>query len=429
MKEATKGRVLVITYYWPPSGGPGVQRPLKFVKYLVKLGWTVDVLTVKDGEYPVLDPELEGEVPPEVKVIRSPAIEFFHWYKRLTGQDAKKGLDTFILNSKKVGFFGKVARWVRMNLFVPDARIGWVPYAIKAGGRHIRRHRPDVIFSTSPPHSLQRIAKVLSTQYGIPWVADFRDPWTNAFWDSGIGRTAFAERKNKRLEQSALRHATRITTVSKGVMKLLNAPAGKTDIIPNGWDEEDFKECNHPGNAKCTIVYAGYLAESQNPTGFLEALARLTPGQREVVRVEMYGRQDLAFHSSIQAHGVAHLFEFKGYVSHEEVIRRICRADILLLVIPKEHGTGILTGKLFEYLATKNFILGIGDPAGEAAAILRECAAGEMVDHDTVPSSLLTQQLERWKRGERVPVNETAIGRYSRRALARQLDKILEACK
>ncbi len=429
MRGTQKGHILLISYYWPPSGGPGVQRSLKFVKYLVRLGWRITVLTVKNGEYPVLDPGLESEIPPEVRVYKAKAISYFNWYKRLSGQDSKKGLDTFILNKKNPGLVSRIARWVRMNFFIPDARVGWIAQAVKEGRTLIRAQRPDLILSSSPPHSLQLIAQKLYREFDIPWIADFRDPWTKAFWDSGMKRMSRAERKNKEMERSVLRDADKVITVSRGVMELLPVDPAKVTIIPNGWDEEDFGNCVGRPNKKFTIRYAGYMAESQNPVAFLDALAALPEEVKSLVQVEMYGRQDEVVHEAIRTRGIARLFDFKEYIPHGQIIDKICQAEMLLLVIPKEYGTGILTGKLFEYLATRNFILGIGNPSGEAAEILRQCKAGVMVAHDQSPLEILKNQIKRWQNGEEFRPDEKAIARYSRRALTAKLDKVLSACK
>ncbi len=428
MKLVADRHVLVITYYWPPSGGPGVQRPLKFVKYLYRLGWKVTVLTVLNGEYPVLDKHLAEEIPEGVRVVTAPAISYFQIYKRIMGQKGK-GIDTFVLNNKKMGMLGRIARWIRMNLFIPDARIGWVKSAISAGRNIIQEDTPDIIFSTSPPHSLQLIARTLAEESGIPWVADFRDPWTKAFWDAGIKRSHWANMKNLALEQGVLQKANKIIGVSKGVLRLLQAPESKSIVLPNGYDDLDFKNCFEDSpNSKFTIVYAGFMAYTQNPINFFKALSRLPPEYQSQLVVEMYGKQDAVVHDTVNRLSLAPMIQWKGYVPHSEVVKVICKADMLLLVLPKEHGEGILTGKLFEYLATGNFILGIGASSGEAAAIINSCKAGIMIDHDSDPLDILLRQLQNWRKGKKHASDALEIQKYSRKALAKQLSQILDAC-
>ena len=175
-------KVLIITYYWPPAGGPGVQRVLKFAKYLPQFGWEPVILTVENGNFPAVDEGLLGEVPDNLKVYKTKTLEPFAIYNKLQGKDKTSAVDTFTITKSGKSFKDKLGNAIRSYFFIPDARKGWKPFAVKAGLDIIKKEKIDLIFSSSPPHSLQLIAKDLAKKTQLPSVADFRDPWFNAIW-------------------------------------------------------------------------------------------------------------------------------------------------------------------------------------------------------------------------------------------------------
>jgi len=422
-------KVLLITYYWPPAGGPGVQRMLKFARYLPKYGWEPIVLTVSNGEYPALDSGLAKDIPQDCQVYSSRTIEFFSLFKKLSGRKRTDRIETYILNSKPVSLKDRVFRWIRVNLFIPDARLGWYPFAVEACKRIIREEKPDLIFSSSPPHSLQVVARKLAIWSQLPWVADFRDPWTDAFWDKDIKRKWWADRLNKRLEQKVLEQATLVTTVSHGFQRLFNEKGRSSPIavITNGFDAADFSKGQKTTSSKMHLVYAGHIAASQNPVNLFQALAALPAALRQQIQVDFYGSQDNSVKQTIDRFGLSDLFVFHGYVNHNRVIQAMQNADVLCLLLPQRHAEGIIPGKLFEYLATGNYILGIGDTKGETARILADCEAGEMFDFDASIQSRLESLVINWNNQEGTVRRSTnKMDQYLRETLTQELARLFD---
>lgn len=428
-KTSSLKKVLIITYYWPPSGGPGVQRVLKFAKYLPEFGWKPIVFTVKNGEYPAIDKSLLDEVPNNCKVYRSDTVEFFSLFKILSGRKREEVIETYILNRKKVGIKDKVFQWIRQNFFIPDARIGWYFMGFKKGMKIIEHEKPDLIFASSPPHSLQLLAKRLSKKSGLPWIADFRDPWTQAFWDQDAGRTRISDLVNQRLEYNTTKAASACTTVSKGVAETFPVSyKHKFHIIPNGFDTEDFEDISFTDYPGFKITYAGHMASSQNPTNLWKSLKHLSDLYPDQIHIDLFGSIDSAVRSSIINSGLIEMVNFHGYIPHDEVIKEIFNTDVLLLLIPQKHGKGILTGKLFEYMATGNFILGIGDPECEAAKILNSTNSGKMFGYEDDLTDILTSLFSNPESGK-TTTTRTSIQKYSRKSLTNNLVNLFaEVC-
>lgn len=420
-------KVLILTYYWPPAGGPGVQRVLKFVKYLPEFGWEPIVLTVQNGEYPAIDESLRAEVPADIRVFQTRTVEFFSLFKRLSGRKKEAAIETFFLNRKKMPLKDRIFSWIRQNIFIPDARLGWIPFAVREGARILQEEKPSVIFSSSPPHSLHLAALRLSRKYQTPWVADFRDPWTEAFYEKGQARSALSRRINAYFEQKVLRRAHAVLSVNRSILELLyhQTPPGNAHAVPNGYDAEDFN-LKKKQSAQFRIVYAGHLDSSQNPERFFAALAALNDAHPGLVRADFYGKTDALIRESIRRYGLEDILHCQPYVPHAQILQVITDADLLLLLIPRPFSKGIVTGKIFEYLATRNFILGIGDPAGDAAQILQECQAGEMLSYEADPGDILEAQFQRWQQGLGTPSNAEAVSKYERRETAKSLAQILD---
>ncbi|MCK4715587.1 MAG: glycosyltransferase, partial [Candidatus Marinimicrobia bacterium] len=220
-------KVLIITYYWPPAGGPGVQRVLKFAKYLPEFGWQPIILTVKNGEYPAIDNSLQKEIPANCKVYNTFSIEPNFVYKKFTGMGSDEKIPTAVLAAENTNWKKRLANWIRLNLFIPDAKIGWIPFAVRKGKKIIKAEKPDIIFSSSPPPTVHLIARKLAKWSGIKWVADFRDPWTDIYHYNDVKRSAWSLNRDKDKEKEIVTSADEIITVSQNVAELLN------EKIPN----------------------------------------------------------------------------------------------------------------------------------------------------------------------------------------------------
>lgn len=421
-------KVLIITYYWPPSGGPGVQRILKFVKYLPEFGWEPIILTVEDGEYPVIDEGLLNEIDPNLKVYKSKSYEPFNVYKSFTGKNRNANIPKHVMNkSSGENIKQKLSRLIRANFFIPDARVGWIKSIEAEGLKIIAKEQPSVILSTSPPHSLQLGAKRLAEKSGLKWVADLRDPWTEAYWMKDIGRISPAHSIDKKFERSVVNRADDVIVVSNSLIQNYKN-TGRKDfhVLPNGFDNDDFYNLKKNDSDKFRILYAGGLSESQNPVNFFEAITKLDDQVKQNLDINFYG----SFHSSIldtiNKNNLSSLVQLHDYIPHGEVIKKMVDADLLLLLIPDtKYNEGIITGKIFEYLATRNFILAIGPPDGDAAEILGETGSGKVIDYSEDPSKSIIDEFERWRKKEKLQVNEEALSKYTRRSTTQILSQIL----
>ena len=377
-------KVLVVTYYWPPSGGPGVQRILKFCKYLPEFGWEPIVLTVKNGDYPNMDYSLEQEVEDlNIRVIKTKTFELFNLYKLIIG---KKSLPSFELNQSKKGFLSIISRWLRINCFIPDARKGWIPYGVIAGRDLLTKENIKLIFSSGPPHSLHFIAKKLKEESKIPWVADFRDPWTDLFYLEGYNRLKISEAKDIEKEMQILSSADLVTTVSPSIYNLLMGKNLKNniEIITNGYDEDDFLEIESIDNTKNSLVisYVGSMAKSQIPKSFFMAICELKK-KNIPIKIQFIGNVHPEAVLLIEKLEITDQINFIGYVSHNEAIKYMSASNYLLLVVPNtSNNKGIITGKVFEYLRSKSPIICIAPTDSDVAKIIHETQCGFIFNYD-----------------------------------------------
>lgn len=432
-------KVLIITYYWPPAGGPGVQRVLKFAKYLPQFGWEPIILTVENGNFPAIDKGLLDEIPPELKVYKTKTLEPFAIYNRLQGKDKSASIDTFTITKTGQSFKEKLGKAVRSYCFIPDARKGWKPFAVKAGMDIIKNEKIDLIFSSSPPHSLQLIAKSLAVKAKLPWVADFRDPWSTAFWLDDDQKTGWVNKTNVSKERSVFASLTHFTTVSRGVLdsfkSLYPRIEGCSSLLYNGYDEADYQAYDSTKNPCFTIRYIGTLAQTQNPELLFNALAQLRaekPEMAQLIKVEFWGKFDRAIKTSVDKCQLNDAVSFHPYVSHQKAVALMQTSDLLILVIPYGASVGILTGKLFEYMATGNPILGFGPKGCEAQQLVEDEKLG--VFPQDIPQLLteLENMLDKWKTKEQL-ISQGTNEQFSRRLLTKKLsevfDKTLKGCK
>ncbi len=381
-------KVLIITYYWPPSGGAGVQRWVKFSKYLQNFGYLPIVITVdaNDASYPITDYTLDKEIN-NVNVIRTKTFEPFTIYKKLLGK--KEIPFAGFANETKPGNMEMFSRFVRGNFFIPDARKGWNKYVLPVARKLIKEHNIKYLVTTSPPHSTQLIGLKLKKEYKLNWIADLRDPWTDVYYYKLMYHTRFATSIDKRLEKSVLSNADHVVVVSNSIKelfrkKLTGNSGNKIHIIPNGFDEVDFEGIKKRKNSTLTIIYTGTIADNYNLDNFLKAVDK---SNLENLTLRFIGKVSEYYKKVIDHLNIKTQTEFIAHVTHQEAINYMVSADLLLLVIPDvPYNSGILTGKLFEYLATGNTIIGIGPITGDASKIINDCAAGKMFDYNDLDS-------------------------------------------
>lgn len=372
-------KVLIFTYYFPPAGGVAVQRFLKFSKFLPEFGWEPIIVTVANGSYPYYDESLLKEISPSLKVYRTKTFEPFEFYNLLKGKKGKAMPVVSVGSHQNKSFFQKISEYIRANFFVPDARMGWVSYAVKQAEEILKNEKVDAIITTGPPHSTHLIGLELKEKFGVKWIADFRDPWTGIFYNNILPRTASTKQKDKALETKVLETADLVTVISPGMKKEFESRAKKIEVVMNGFDEEDFTNAGR--NAEVfTIRYVGNLMASQNVEIFWKAIRELRIANYEL-RIEFIGRVDDAVKNSIAENGLNDCVSYLDFVDHKKAVQLMQEASMLLFVIPDVKDNAlILTGKLFEYLASKAEMISFGPSDGNAAEILKQTGRKKMID-------------------------------------------------
>lgn len=420
-------KVLIITYYWPPSGGAGVQRWLKFAKYLPEFGWQPVILTVDPeyASYPQRDESLLSEVNPECLVFTTKSFELYNLYKLISGK--KEVPYGGFASGSKEGLFQKISKFLRGNFLLPDPRKGWNRYALKKAEELISQFNIETVVTTSPPHSTQLIGLKLKQKFNIKWIADLRDPWTDIYYYNQFMHTSLARYIDKQYERKVVENADLLITVSEDVKRIFAEKsklpvAEKTVVISNGFDEDDFRINEVQTELKKVITYTGTISEAYDVDGFLDALQSLDSDLKQHLLIRFVGKVPP---SVVQKFRNTQLeIELVGYVDHSKSIEYLLRSDLLLLVIPKvKNNRGILTGKFFEYLASRKPVLAIGPTNSDLAKIIQETKCGQMFDYaDSEGMCHFIQESLNCP----VSVNDSAI-EYSRKKLTGKLGTLLQA--
>lgn len=430
-------KVLIITYYWPPSGGGGVQRWLKFVKYLRDFGWEPIVYTPENPEAPQTDDSLLLEIPEGVEVLKTKVWEPYQLYKHFTGRKSDEKIQTAFLSEKKnPGLAEKLSVWIRGNLFIPDARRFWIKPSLKFLSKYLQENPVDAIVSTGPPHSMHLIGLKLFKKFKTPWLADFRDPWTNIDYYHDLKLTSFANHKHHLLEKEVLKTANAVTVVSPGMKAEFEAIVPRNySVITNGFDGADFHDIpkSDISSGKFSLSHIGSLVKTRNPEELWKALSLLIksePGFGAELEVRLIGKIDYFVKQSIESFGLQPFITEIDYLPHNQVIQEQLKATVLLLLInrtPNAHL--ILTGKLFEYLGAARPVLCIGPAKGDAAKIILETGAGlvsDFGDHEKLARNILALY-KAWKNKEDL-AKTIDNSRFERRnltaAMAEQLNMI-----
>lgn len=429
-------RVLIITYYWPPSGGSGVQRWLKMSKYLPEYGWQPVIYTTENAEYPSIDESLLKDVDPNMEVIRRPIFEPYSFYKRFLGikKDERVKVGFIHEKEKKQGWKERFSLWIRGNFFIPDSRRLWVRPSVRYLTEYLKEHPVDAIISTGPPHSMHLIAMKLRNEFGTPWIADFRDPWTEINYYNDLHLTRWADRLHHKLENLVLYRADKVVTVSPdGARRLGRIGNRNVRTIYNGFDrDDDSTTVVNPSN-KFTITYLGALSKIQNPEHLWEVLGEMVrehPEFAQNLQINMIGQIDNSVSHSIEAQGLSPFTSYSSYIPHNEVsaVNRSSTLLLLLLMPDSEpRAKGLVTGKLFEYMASGRPILCIGPENGDAARILRETHAGQTVSFENKEKikATINDLYQKFVEND-LPSNESKeVEKYSRKAMAAEYGRLL----
>lgn len=416
---------MILTYYWPPSGGSGVQRWMYFAKHLKSLGWEPIVITVdeKQASYPVLDFGLMQETK-DIKVVRTDTKEPLKIYAQLLGVSSKKSIPQGQVNRE--GWFSKTAAFIRGNFFIPDARKGWIPYALTEAKKYIRKEGIQKIITTGPPHSTHLVGLRLKALFGLQWWADFRDPWSDIFYNKDFYRTSWAKKKDIRWEQKVLQNADGILTTVGGslVQKFkINAPDQKFYVLPNGYDEALMSSIPKTKLNIFHVVYTGLLTDNQDYIPVMKALNDIA--EHRTIRLSLAGNISDHILENIRKTAPKMELDYKGYLTHKEAIALMKSGDLLLNFIFRGADQDMISGKLLEYLASEVPVLSIGNPQSEAGKLLNLASFAQMIDaKDNHAQKSFIQEAIQQKGKDRNTMPD--IQKWSRENIAVTLSNLLD---
>ena len=432
-------RVLIISYYWPPTGGSGVQRWVKFAKYLPEEGWQPVIYTPENPEQLAKDTSLETEVPEETEVIKTHIIEPYELYKKVLRKSghSKEAVEVNPVNAQHKSLLQKAAMWVRGNLFRPDPRCLWIRPSVRFLKKYLAEHPVDLIVSTGPPQSMHLIGLRLARETGLPWIADFRDPWTRIFYFKHLQMTKATERWHEKMEKKVLDEASAVVAVSPLVQQEFQAMTDTpVELITNGFDECDFEgsECTeaYGGPEKnFTITHTGLFAADGNPTVLWDVLSEKCAKDeqfRKLLKIKLIGKNDEQISKALEDRGLKDMLEDMGYQPHSAAVQEQRTASVLILPLRKEpEYKAVLPGKLFEYLASFRPVLGIGQTDGAMAMILNETKTGKVIDWEDKEG--ISEYIEKcWERHleGRLTTEGADLSHFTRRSITRRMVQLFE---
>jgi glycosyltransferase involved in cell wall biosynthesis len=382
-------KVLIITYYWPPSGGIGVQRCLKFAKYLRAFGWESVIYTAKNAQYPFLDKSNLKDDPKNITVLKHKIIEPFNLFKILSGRKKNDPISTVIhIREKKSKIIDNIAIWIRGNFFIPDARSLWIKPSIKYLTKYLKKNHIDAILTDGPPHTNTVIACKLSKKFNIPWLADFQDPWTQVDYYKLFKLSKWADKKHRKLEQEVFKTAKKITIASPSWKKDIEKIGAKNaDVIFWGYDEDDYKPfVNQTLDKKFTIAHTGLLGFDRNPDVLFDVLKDIKkeiPQFAEDIRINLAGMIDYSVIECIKQNGLEENTNNFGTISRNNALGLVMKAQLLLLPINKaDNAKGRIPAKLFEYLRSQRPILYLGPLNSDVANIINYTSSGKCFEYN-----------------------------------------------
>jgi len=419
-------KVLIITYYWPPAGGSGVQRWLKFVKYFRNFEIEPVVYTVENPKYPILDESLQKDIPKGIEVLKQP---IFEPNNILSFFGKKKSESAGFLNQKPT-FLGKVLQYVRANYFIPDARKFWIKPSVNYLIKYISENKIDAIITTGPPHSMHLIGLKLKQQLNVKWIADFRDPWTEIDYFHQLPLTKKAIKKHHFLEQEVLLNADKVLVVGNTMNKNYTKFSNNVVTITNGFDGEILTS-ERQLDSKFTITHIGLMNADRNPKMLWEVLAEIVLENEAFKKdfiLKLIGKVDASVVEAIADKKLQNNVEIVSYVSHNKVIEYQKKSQVLLLLLNNvPSAKGIITGKIFEYLMVNRPILAIAPKDGDLAEILNETAAGIVVDFEdkTKLKKTILELYSKYKKGN-LNVDSKHIEQFHRKELTKKVAELLK---
>ncbi|WP_333925010.1 glycosyltransferase family 4 protein [Aquimarina algiphila] len=423
-------KVLIITYYWPPAGGPGVQRWLKFVKYFREFDIEPVVYVPENPTYPLVDDSLLSEIPEGITILKHSIFEPYRFAQIFSRKEAKTISKGIIANKEKQSFIQRLLLFIRGNFFIPDARKFWVKPSVKYLTDYIREHDIKSVVTTGPPHSVHLIGKELKQILGVKWLADFRDPWTTIGYHDKLKLTKRSIYKHKKLERDVLERANQIVVTSFTTQKEFNEiTTTPVSVITNGYDIEKVEKTILDTNF--TISHIGSLLSGRNPIHLWNALSELVKENEtfaQSFRLQLVGAVSDDVLSSIKESGLSDFLILKGYVPHAEAVKIQRSSQVLLLIeIDSEETKSIIPGKLFEYMVSKRPILAIGPKDADVSRLISETSSGSFFEYHEY-EGIKTQIQEYFYQFQKETLisGVDGIEKYSRRELTRSMSDLFK---
>lgn len=428
--------VLIITYYWPPASSGAIWRFLKMSKYLPEFGWNPIILTVKDGAFSSQDFTLEEKISSDIKVFRAPTVDPYSIYNFLMGKKGKHIPEAMSGIVDSPSFFQKASLFIRLNFFIPDPKIGWVPYAFKKAKEIAKEYKIDAVITTGPPQSTHFIGAKLKKKLNIPWVLDFRDPWTNNYLITELSKRSFIANKiDQYFETKTIKKADAVTSISKGLISEFTDRAKLSKVIFNGFDEEDYIDIEATKAETFDILYIGSMKPNQNIKALWNALIELcneNSNFKKKLKLDFTGNINNKIINEISETTLKGNLAIQKFIPQSEAIGKMQKTSILLLIIPRsKYAKSTTSGKIFEYLASKTPILSIGPVDGDAAEILNNSDRDIMIDFDDKESikKFVLSKFNKWSENNGILTKHTSDDylRYSKRNATNELAQLLNS--
>ncbi len=424
-----KKKVLIITYYWPPAGGPGVQRWLKFVKYLPEFDIEPIVYCPENPSYPIVDKSLESEVSDAITVLKQPINEPYRFANLLSRRNSKQISSGVIPKESKQSFIQKLLLYIRGNYFIPDARKNWVRPSVVFLDDYIQKHQIDTIITTGPPHSLHLIGLKLKKPLNVKWIADFRDPWTTIGYHKTLKLSKNSAQKHRVMESEVLNSADQLIVTSQNTMKEFETKTNQPiSVITNGYDSHHIERPLK--DKKFSIAHIGSLLSERNPLQLWQAISELMEENNEFQRafeLKLIGVVSEDVMQTLSEYGLQDYINDLGYVTHDEAIQHQMASQVLLLIeIDSEDTKVIIPGKLFEYMVSATPILAVGPVETDVEKIIRTTNTGQYFYYDD-KDKMKSQILSYFKAYQTNSLQVNAIGlqQYSRKSLTKSLSELI----
>ncbi|MCX8525479.1 glycosyl transferase family 1 [Chryseobacterium formosus] len=425
-------KILIITYYWPPAGGPGVQRWLKFAKYLPEFGWKPIIYTPENPSYPLLDESLMKDVPEDLEIVRTKIWEPYQLAEKLNKSNKKFKAGQFDVGNNQ-SWKSKLSIWVRGNFFIPDARVFWVKPSTEFLEKYLKENKIETIVTSGPPHSMHLIGLNLKKiMPNLKWIADFRDPWTEISYYKHLKLTNRSDKKHRFLESEVFKNADITLATSYTDAENFRKNGANSFCITNGFDESDASTSLNmtQKSNKFTLSYIGVLEQLRNPENLwkvLDNLVKTNSDFAENFSLKFVGRIDDKISETLENSNLKNHILNLGYVSHEKAVNEMANSSVLLITnFPNDSSKGIIPGKIFEYLATGKQIISFGPNQADVSKILDETKAGKHFGYNDSKEieDFILEKFDLWKNGY-LSENTENIEQFSRRNLTKQLSEIL----